>query len=304
MSGSSKENLPKLLVIVGSTSSGKSAVAIEAARRFNGEVVSADSRQIYRGMDIGTGKVTKKEMRGIPHHLLDVVNPDEVFTLAEYKRLAMAAIDDIISRGKLPILAGGTGLYVSAIVDNLDIPEVAPDKKRRAKLEKLSDDALFERLREEDPHYAQRIGPNRRYAIRALEVMEATGKTFSSQQGKGEELYDVFLVGLMPPQNVLEDRLRHRVDEMMSEGLLDETERLMETYDEKLPALSGIGYKELVGHLKGKTSYREAVEMIKLHTRQYAKRQMTWFKRDKAIVWFTSDKPIYAGIQKWLKQAK
>lgn len=293
--------LPKLLVIVGPTSSGKSSVAVEAARRFDGEVISADSRQIYKGMDIGTGKVTKREMAGIPHHLLDVVKPDEILTLAEYKRLAMEKIDEVISRGKLPILAGGTGLYIAAIVDNLDIPEVAPDKKRRAKLEKLSDDALFDRLREEDPHYAQRIGPNRRYAIRALEVMEATGKTFSSQQGKGEELHDTFIVGLMPPQNVLEDRLRHRVDEMMSDGLLDETEELMESYDKKLPALSGIGYKELAGHLKGETNLREAVEMIKLHTRQYAKRQMTWFKRDKAIVWFISPEPIYAGIQNWLR---
>ena len=296
--------LPKLLVVVGPTSSGKSAVAVEAAKLFDGEIVSADSRQIYKGMDIGTGKVTEKEMAGIPHHLLDLVEPDGTLTLAEFKKFALEAIDGIISRGKLPILVGGTGLYVSAIADNLEIPEVAPNKKRRARLEKLGDDALFERLREEDPHYARRIGPNRRYAIRALEVMEETGKTFTAQQRKGEPIYDIFLVGLTPPENVLEDRIRRRVDTMMSRGLLEETERLSEKYDGDLPALSGIGYKELLGYLEEEMTLREAVEMIKLHTRQYAKRQMTWFKRDKRIVWFTTDKPIYAGIENWLKLAK
>lgn len=300
--------LSKLLVIVGPTSSGKSAVAIEAARRYDGEVVSADSRQIYRGMDIGTGKVARDPgseeayfAEGIRHHLLDIAEPDEVLTLAEYKKEALAAIDDIVARGKLPILAGGTGLYISAVVDNLTIPEVSPDARRRARLEKLSDEALFDRLREEDPHYARRIGANRRYAIRALEVMEVTGKTFTSQQGKGEPLYDMLLVGLTPPQSVLENRMRRRVDEMMSEGLLEETERLIETYASNFPALSSIGYKELSAYVRGEMKLREAVEMIKLHTRQYAKRQMTWFKRDKRIVWFTSDKPVYAGIDNWLK---
>lgn len=293
--------LPKLLAIVGPTASGKSATAIEAAKRFDGEVVSADSRQIYRGMDIGTGKVTKKEMGKIPHHLLDIVEPDETLTLSEYKKRADEAIAGIIERGKLPILVGGTGLYVSAVVDNLEIPQVEPDKAFRKKMEKLEDEEIFARLREDDPHYARRIGPNRRYAIRALEVMKATGETFSSQQGKGEPKYDTLVVGLMPAERLLEDRIRVRVDAMMSEGLLEETKRLTAKYEDTLPALSSIGYKELRAHLEGEMTLREAVEMIKLHTRQYAKRQLTWFKRDKRIEWFTSDEPIYARTGNWLK---
>lgn len=292
---------PKLLVVAGPTASGKTALAVEAAERFDGEVVSADSRQIYRGMDIGTGKATEEERGGVPHHLLDVVAPDETLTLAEYKRKALEAITDTQARGKLPILVGGTGLYVQAVVENLEIPEVPPDEALRGELAELPPEELLRRLRASDAAYAERIGPNPRYAIRALEVMRATGKTMTELQKRGEQEFDALQIGLDVPDDELKARISARADLMLEQGLLEEVKRLRERYPDTLPAMSGIGYRELSAYLKGETSLSEALQAMKRHTWRYARRQKTWFRRDERILWFKEKKAALEAVEKWLK---
>jgi len=298
------KNLPKIIVIVGPTASGKSSLAMEVARAFDGEIISADSRTIYHGMDIGTAKPTKEEQESIPHHLLDVAGPFEVLTLAGYKAQALTAIQGVIERGHLPVVVGGTGLYVSAIVDNLEIPEVEPDAAYRKELEALPKEELLEKLRTADPDYAERIGPNPRYAVRALEVIHATGKPFSKLQQKGEPRFDALQIALEIPKEKLAERIHARVDLMMEQGLLDEVKKIRGEAKGDLPALSGIGYRELIRHLDGFGTLGDAVDLIKLHTRQYAKRQMTWFRRDKRIEWFKGKKEAFKAIEIWLTSAK
>lgn len=295
------KNLPRIIVIVGPTASGKTGLAVRLARKYGGEVVSADSRLLYKGMDIGTAKPTKKEMGGVPHHLIDVVSPAKTLTLAEYKKLALKAIDGILKRGKLPIVVGGTGLYVQALVDNLKIPEVPPNMKLRAKLSKLPHTEQLRRLRKADPAYAARAGHNPRYIIRALEVIAATGKSFSSQQGKGEPLFAALQVGLRPARSTLETRISKRIEAMIRRGLIKEVRRLAKRHSETAPALSGIGYRELLPFLNGEIERADALEAIKLHTKQYAKRQMTWFKRDHRIRWFSTPEAAAKQVEKWLK---
>lgn len=296
------KSLPKLLVIVGPTASGKTGLAIRVAKKHHGEIVSADSRLLYKGMDIGTAKPTKKEMAGVRHHLIDVVAPNRTLTLAEYKHLALRAIDGIIRRGKTPILVGGTGLYVWAIVDNLSIPEVPPDWAFRQKSQKLTFGRIWDLLERRDPAYAARVGRNPRYVIRALEVMRATGKTMTELQRKGEPLFDALQIGLKPSDKTLEDRISKRVKQMVKAGLVKEVKKLRKKYSEKAPAMSGIGYRELFPFLRGEISLAEALEAIRLHTRQYARRQMTWFKRDARIRWFSTPEKALKLANKWLSK--
>lgn len=277
--------LPKILVIVGPTASGKTDLAIRLAKKLGGEIVSADSRLLYKGMNIGTAKPSLKERRGIPHHLIDVVPPSKTLTLSDYQRKAVRAVRGILRRKRLPILAGGTGLYVQAVVDNLEIPRVPPDPRFRARLQKWTAGRILKSLRKADPVYAERIGPNPRYAIRALEVMRAAGKTMTELQKRGEPLFDACFVGLEPPKGELERRIRLRVGRMIREGLIEETRRLLRRYDPASPAMSGIGYREIGAYLRGEIGLKEASERIETRTRQYAKRQMTWFKRDGRIQW-------------------
>jgi len=314
MPKSKKENinLPKLVVIIGPTGSGKSKLAIDLAKKFNGEIVVADSRQIYQEMDIGTDKIIiqknkksclekTKIYQGVPHHLIDLVKPNQEFSLSLYKKLALQTIKKIIKKGKLPFLVGGTGLYVQAIVDNLQIPAVPPDKALRKKLEKLSSDKLFQRLKKLDPETAKKIDPkNKRRLIRALEVCLKTGKPFSQQQKKGPVLFDVLQIGLRLPKKVLHQRINQRVEEMIKLGLIAEVKKLIKKYPINLPAFSGIGYQEIINYLQGKISLEQAKELIKLHTRQYAKRQMTWFKRDERIHWIRTKKEAEKLISAFL----
>ena len=288
--------LPKIFVIVGPTASGKTDLAIRLAKKLGGEIVSADSRLLYRGMDIGTAKPSFAERQGIPHHLIDVVPPSKTLTLSEYQKKAIRAIRGILRRKRLPILVGGTGLYVRAVVDNLRIPEVPPNPELRKRLEKTPDAKLFARLIKLDPAYAARIGGNRRYAVRALEVIAATGQPFSEQQGRGEPLFDARLIGLKPSKRELERRIGRRVRRMIKDGLIEETRRLLRRYDRKLPAMSGIGYDEIGACLRGEIALKEAVRMITTRTRQYAKRQMTWFKRDPRIRWFSAPALALKGL--------
>lgn len=280
-----------LLMIAGPTASGKTAVAVELALRHGGEVVSADSMQVYRGMDIGTAKPTKEEMKGIPHHLLDVAEPEQPFSVADYTALANKAIGDIAARGHLPILAGGTGLYLRAVTDYLDFSEGNSDDSLRAELQKTAQEQgigiLYEQLAQIDQESAERIHPNDgKRIIRALEVYRVTGITMTEHQKKAASRpspYDTFRVGLAYDRQKLYDRINRRVTRMLEMGLAEEATGLMDRMQGT--SFQSIGYKEMEQYLKGEASLQEAAEQIRRATRRYAKRQMTFFRADPRIVW-------------------
>ena len=297
-----KSKLHKIVVIVGPTASGKSALAVKIARKFSGEIMSADSRQVYRGMDIGTAKPTKKELAYIPHHLIDIKNPDENYTVAEYKRDAIKAINKITKKKKLPILVGGTGLYVKAVVDNLNIPEVAPDPKLRKKLEKEIEkyglNFVFKKLIDIDPEAAYIIDPNNpRRIIRALEIAIKTKKPFSAQRKAGQPLFDFIEIGIRWPKNTLDERINKRVDLMIEEGLEGEVKNLIKKYGRKQQSFEAIGYREIIDFFYKKIPLQDAIELIKRDTRNYAKRQMTWFNKDNRIRWIKNEQ----GAEKLIK---
>ena len=275
-----------LIVILGPTASGKTKMAIELAKIFNGEIVSADSRQIYRGMDIGTDKVKAEETSGIPHYLIDIINPDQEFSLAQYKKMAIEKIKEIQKRNKIPFLVGGTGLYIQAIIDNLAIPSVKPDLKLRHQLEEKNLSELQAMLKKLDPKSFEKIDLNNpRRLTRALEVCLKTGRPFSEQTKKGQPLFNFIEIGIKIPSEEADEKINQRVDWMIKNGLIDEIKNLIKKYSLDLPAFSGIGYREIIQYLQGKISLDEAIQEIKIHTRQYAKRQMTWFKKDHRIKW-------------------
>jgi tRNA dimethylallyltransferase len=284
-----KCQMSNLVVIVGPTAVGKTALAIELARRFDGEIVSADSRQIYRGMDIGTAKPTRQEQVLAPHHLIDIVAPDEPYTLANYQAQAYAAIDAILARGRQPFLVGGTGLYVRAVVEGLCIPRVPPNKELRAQLALEDGAALYERLRALDPDAAARIDPhNVRRTIRALEVCLTTGKKFSDLGQTLPPPYLITQIGLTLPRPQLYARIDARVERMMADGLVAEVEALVaQGYGWELPSMSGLGYREIGEYLRGEVSLGEAVANIKRNTRDFVRRQYAWFRlKDEHIHWF------------------
>ncbi len=303
------ETKPKLIVIVGPTASGKTALAVRLAERFGGEIVSADSRQIYRGMDIGTAKPTAEEMRAVPHHLIDIKDPGEDYAVAEYQRDAVSAIRGIVSRNRIPFLAGGTGLYVNAVVQNLDIPRVAADPGLRARLEAdIARDglvAVFDRLVALDPEAAYVVDPkNPRRVVRALEVALVTGAPFTAQRAKNAPLFETLAIGLDIPQDVLRIRIDGRVDAMMRDGLVHEVEDLAARWGAACPAFDAIGYREIIGALAGRTTLAEAVALMKTNTWHYAKRQMTWFRKDKAVRWVREAHEADTLVAKFLEQEK
>lgn len=293
----------KLIVILGPTASGKSELAIKLAKKFNGEIISADSRQVYRGMNIGTGKITKKEMSGIPHYLIDVVFPDQEFNVAIFKKLAIKAIKDIQRRGKLPFLVGGTGLYIQAVVDNIEFPKVPSQKKIREKLEKKSVKELFKiykKLDEEGAKYIEK--ENKRRLIRAIEVCKITGKSFWQQRKKGAKLlFDVLEIGIKLPKEKLKEKIKIRVKKMFKLGLEKEAKYLIEEYGQ-IPSLQTIGYQEWQDFFEGKIGKEKVKELIILHTIQFAKRQMTWFKRNKKIEWIQDYREAEILIKNFLKK--
>ncbi len=294
-------NLKPLIVILGPTASGKSELAIELAKKFNGEIVSCDSRQIYREMNIGTAKVTEEEMQGIPHHMLDIVNPDEEFTLPQFKKLAVKHIQDIQERDKIPFLVGGTMLYIQSIVDNLQIPEVKPNKELRDELESKTNQELYDQLEKIDPDALKVINlNNKRRLIRALEVCLTTDKKFSKQKLKGSALFNILQIGLKPDDKILEEKINNRANKMIKAGLLEEVKGLIKKYGSKPHSMDSIGYQEIIPYLEGKISLDEAKELIKIHTRQYFKRQMSWFKRDKRINWLEDHKKAEELVQNFL----
>lgn len=295
-----------LLVLVGPTAVGKTALSLRLAQRFNGEIVSADSRLFYRGLDIGAAKPTAAEQAAVPHHLIDVCAPDETLSLGEYRRLAYRAIDAIHARGRLPILVGGTGQYVWAVVEGWGIPEVAPQPALRAALEAMGASELARWLAALDPTAAARIDPrNVRRVVRALEVTLMTGRPISAQQRKSPPPYDTRLVGLRRDRPELYARIDARVDAMMSQGLLDEVARLRDAgFGGDLPSMSGLGYRQLLAHLAGKMTLPEAVERIKFETHRFARQQATWFRADdRRIAWFEADdtQAVTAWVWQWLE---
>jgi tRNA dimethylallyltransferase len=287
----------RLAIICGPTASGKTRLAVAAALHFGGEVVSADSMQVYCGMDIGTAKPTAEEMRSIPHHMLNCVGVGEAYSAAAYREQARACIADIGSRGKLPILCGGTGLYISAVVYPLDFANAGADEGLRAELQAFAQEhgttALYEKLKQADPEAAAAIHPNNvRRVIRAMERAKASGTESAAGQAlfNSEPLYDLAWVGLTMDRKDLYRRIDARVDGMIKQGLLDEVRRLATKYPRNSIAFQALGYKELLGCIEGKTTLEEAITQIKTGTRNYAKRQMTWFRREALIRWFDTVK--------------
>jgi tRNA dimethylallyltransferase len=299
-------NKPKIVAVIGPTASGKTALGIAIAQTLGGEIVSADSRQIHRGMDIGTAKPTEAERRAVPHHLIDIKNPSEDYTVAEYQRDAIAAIDGIITRGKIPLLVGGTGLYIKAVLENLDIPKTQADPKLRAEIEaeiaRDGLDAVFKKLVARDPEAAYVVDPkNPRRVVRALEVAITTGEPFTAQRMTRDPLFETLVLGLNPPPEVLRERIDRRVDAMIHDGLVAETVALIEKYGTTPVAFDAIGYREIIDHLNGTLSFENAIAAIKLNTWHYAKRQMTWFKKSKVKKWVASESEAVLMIRDFLK---
>ncbi len=295
---------PIVIVIVGPTASGKTSASIELAKALNGEIVSADSMQVYQEMNIGTAKPSLEEREGIVHYLLDVVPPHEEFNVTKYKELAEKAIDDILAKGKLPIVVGGTGLYVSSLTSAIQFSEVPEDKTIREKLNQLAIEKgplfLHEELAKVDKESAQKIDPNNvRRVIRALEVFYITGKTKTKldQESIQETKYRYLQYGITWEREALYQRIEKRIDIMLQEGLVEEVEKLSHQYTLSKTAMQGIGYKEVLAYLNQQLTYEEMVEKLKLETRHYAKRQMTWFKRDKNIMWYSKEEIVEKMIQ-------
>ena len=298
-----------LLVLVGPTAVGKTQVSLRLAEELDGEIVSADSMQVYKFMDIGTAKPTPEERRRIPHHLLDVCLPNEAFSVARYQRLAWDAIEDIHRRGRLPILTGGTGLYVQAVIDGLNFPPQPADKQYRAQLQAMANtegaEAVHRLLQEIDPETAARLHPNNlRRVIRALEICRLTGRPMSAhlaEEPRRKPPYNLHMYGLTRDRSELYERINQRVDEMIAAGLLDEVEGLVKMgFAEGKTALQALGYKEILAYLRGLRTLDEAIDLLKRDTRRYAKRQLTWFRRDHRIRWFnlseTSVEQVIAAI--------
>ena len=287
---------PKVVVIVGPTASGKTAVSIELAKKINGEIISADSMQIYKYMDIGTAKPTLDEMQGIKHYMLDVVMPDETFNVAKYKSMAESAIEEILKKGKVPIIVGGTGLYVNTLVDGIEFADVPGDEEYRNELiEKGYREgamSIYKELEKVDSESAKKIDPNNiRRVARALEIYKVTGKTKTQLdiESRKEVKYDYRLFGMEWDRETLYNRIDLRVDKMSEAGLIDEVRNVTEKFKISNTAVQGLGYKEVIEFLNGNISYEEMIEKLKLETRHYAKRQLTWFRRDKRIKWIKPD---------------
>ncbi len=294
----------EVIAVVGPTASGKTALSIALAKMVDGEIINGDSTQVYKGFSIGTAKITREEMDGVPHHLFDTLEPTTTYSVAEYQHAVRTCIEDIRSRGKMPIIVGGTGLYVQAVLFDFRFTEEAGDERVRARLEEELEtegaDVLYERLVKLDPVSAEKIHPNNhRRLIRALEIIEVTGKTKDAhEQNKGhEEMYRHLIIGLEMDREKLYDCINRRTTLMMEEGFLQEVEQLLEAGYAETQPMGAIGYRELKQYIEGTLSYEMAVEGIRKSTRNYAKRQMTYFKNKMAIHWVQMEKGIPAILE-------
>lgn len=301
---------PPLILIVGPTAVGKTEIAIQLAERLNGEIVSADSRLFYRGMDIGTAKPTREERARAPHHLIDIADPDETLSLAVFQQKAREAIADIRTRNKLPFLVGGTGQYVRAVTEGWSPPEVPPNEELRGELEKWKVERginwLYEKLKSLDPEAAEGIDPrNVRRTIRALEVILSTGKKFSAQRGQGDSPYRLVTIGLTRPREELYRRVDARIESMFANGFLDEVKGLLDKgYSPSLPTMSAIGYRECVGVIQGELTEEQAKVRMRRGTRVFVRRQANWFREsDPKIAWFKVEDGVGDKIEKTIRRS-
>jgi tRNA dimethylallyltransferase len=292
----------KIIVILGPTASGKSDIAVNLAKKFSGEVISADSRQVYKGMNIGTGKITKKEMEGIYHYLLDVASPKTRFTVAQYRKLALKAIDAIFENGKIPILCGGTGFYIQSVIDGIVLPEVKPDWKLRKNLEKKSTAELFAILKKLDKRRAGNIDKNNpRRLIRAIEIVLKTNKGVPELQANPLP-YPVLLMGIKKSDKELKSAIKKRLLNRLKEGMIKEVEKLKKNgLSWKRLEEFGLEYRYIAQYLQGKINRDEMIEKLQKEIEHYAKRQMTWFKRDKRINWIKNRKEAEKTVKYFLK---
>ena len=290
----------KIIVILGPTASGKSALAVKLAKKINGEIISADSRQVYKGLDIGSGKITKKEMRGVPHHCIGIVYPKKIFTVVDFKKRADEAIEKIFAKNKTHIIVGGTGLYIQAIVDNIVLPEVKPDWKLRKELEKKTTEEMFKMLKKLDPERARSIdAKNPRRLIRAIEIAKKIGKIPKLKSMSRRDL-DIRQIGIKLPDEILKKNIEKRIKKMLKGGLVAETNKLRKSgLSWKRIYELGFEYKYPALFLRGEISKDEMLSKMLIENRQYAKRQMTWFKRDKIIKWISKEKQADKLIKKF-----
>lgn len=290
---------PFIVVIVGPTASGKTELSIELAKRIDGEIISGDSMQVYKYMDIGTAKVTPEEMDGVPHHLIDILNPDDAFSAYKFKNLAEALVDDITRRGKIPIIAGGTGLYIQSLIYNYELEDetITPEeeiivKKKMKEIEQLDNQQLHDYLAQFDAISAENIHKNNRQRVlRAIEYYFKTKKLLSNRKKVQQftENYDTLLIGIEMSRKTLYSRINKRVDIMLDHGLFKEVQQLVEQGYESCQSMQAIGYKELIPVINGQMIYEDAVNELKQHSRQYAKRQMTWFKNKMNVHWLDKE---------------
>lgn len=283
----------KVIAIVGPTAVGKTKLSIEIAKQFNGEIISGDSMQVYKGMDIGTAKITENEKQGITHYMIDIKDPNEDFSVADFQGNVQDNIQKIASHNRLPIIVGGSGLYIQAALYNYNFTNDARDTKRTVQLEKELDTygalVLYERLKEFDPEQAAKIHPNNhRRLIRAIEIYEATGKTMTEYQNEQiESSYDPIFIGLEMDREMLYSRINNRIDKMIQDGLLYEVHQLYSKGLEHHLSMRGIGYKEFIPYFRGEYDLEEAIELLKRNSRRFAKRQYTWFKNKMKVNWYS-----------------
>ena len=284
---------PKVIVICGPTASGKTALSIELAKKINGEIISSDSMQIYKDMDIGTAKPSEEEMQGIPHYLIGFVAPDKRYSVAEFKKDAESAIEEILEKGKTPIVVGGTGLYVDSLIYGIEYQDIELDENYRQELEERAIKEgllkIYEEAQKIDPQAMEKISPNdKKRIIRVLEIYKATGKNKTEQEIESRKKgvkYDYKVFAINWDRDILYERINKRVDIMIEQGLIEEVQKLLEKYSEFPTAMQGLGYKEVVEYLQGEITKEEMIEKIKMETRRYAKRQITWFKKNKQTIW-------------------
>lgn len=297
---------PKVIVIAGPTASGKTALSIELAKKIEGEIISSDSMQIYQDMNIGTAKVTKEEMQGIKHYLIDFVSPDKRYSVSDFKTDSQNAISDILKKGKIPIVAGGTGLYVDSLIYGIEYPVMELDETYREELMKQAKTPeglqnLYEQAKKIDEQAISKISPNdKKRIIRILEIYRATGKNKTDQEKisrKNGVKYDFIVFAIDMERQKLYERINLRVDKMVEKGLVEEVKQLKEKYQHFPTAMQGLGYKEVVEYLEQKCTYEEMVEKIKQETRRYAKRQLTWFRKNKQTIWLKAEDGVAKNIE-------
>ena len=295
---------PTVYVIGGPTASEKSKLAVELAKKINGEIISADSMQIYKDMNIGTAKITNQEMQGIKHYLIDFISPEQRYSVSSFKKDAEDAIEKILSNGKTPIIVGGTGLYIDSLIYGIEFQDEKIDTKYREKLNKIAEieglEKLYKKAQKIDPEAMAKISANdRKRIIRVLEIYHQTGKTKTEQEKesrKNEVKYNYKVFAITIPREKLYERINKRVDQMLEQGLIEEVKKILEKYSYFPTAMQGLGYKEVIEYLENKITKEEMIEKIKKETRHYAKRQITWFKKNKETIWLDEEKTTEENV--------